>query len=40
MIGSSTKRFRSEGRGCGQGDIRFMLELKNLGSKCADLNAL
>lgn len=27
-------------RGCGLGDIRFMLEAKNLGGKCADLNAL
>lgn len=27
-------------RGCGQGDIRFMLETKDLGGKCADLNAL
>jgi len=27
-------------RGCGTGDIRFMLETKNLGGKCADLNAL
>jgi transglutaminase-like putative cysteine protease len=27
-------------RGCGLGDIRFMLETKNLGGKCADLNAL
>jgi transglutaminase-like putative cysteine protease len=27
-------------RGCGLGDIRFMLESKNLGGKCADLNAL
>jgi transglutaminase-like putative cysteine protease len=27
-------------RGCGFGDIRFMLESKNLGGKCADLNAL
>ena len=27
-------------RGCGRGDIRFMLESKNLGGKCADLNAL
>ena len=26
--------------GCGIGDIRFMLESKNLGGKCADLNAL
>jgi transglutaminase-like putative cysteine protease len=26
--------------GCGTGDIRFMLESKNLGGKCADLNAL
>jgi transglutaminase-like putative cysteine protease len=27
-------------RGCGLGDIRTMLETKNLGGKCADLNAL
>jgi transglutaminase-like putative cysteine protease len=27
-------------RGCGVGDIRFMLESKSLGGKCADLNAL
>src|SRR6266850_4102350 len=27
-------------RGCGVGDIRFMLEFKDLGGKCADLNAL
>src|SRR6202007_3018510 len=27
-------------RGCGTGDIRFMLESKNLSGKCADLNAL
>jgi transglutaminase-like putative cysteine protease len=27
-------------RGCGIGDIRFMLESKNLGGKCAHLNAL
>jgi transglutaminase-like putative cysteine protease len=27
-------------RGCGLGDIKFMLESKNLGGKCADLNAL
>ena len=27
-------------RGCGTGDIRYMLESKNLGGKCADLNAL
>ena len=27
-------------RGCGVGDIRFMLETKDLGGKCADLNAL
>jgi transglutaminase-like putative cysteine protease len=27
-------------RGCGLGDIRFMLESKNLSGKCADLNAL
>jgi transglutaminase-like putative cysteine protease len=27
-------------RGCGTGDIRFMLETKDLNGKCADLNAL
>ena len=27
-------------RGCGLGDIRFMLDSKDLGGKCADLNAL
>lgn len=27
-------------RGCGAGDILFMLETKDLGGKCADLNAL
>ena len=27
-------------RGCGVGDIKSMLEAKNLGGKCADLNAL
>jgi transglutaminase-like putative cysteine protease len=27
-------------RGCGNGDIRFMLESKDFGGKCADLNAL
>ncbi len=27
-------------RGCGIGDIRFMLESGDLGGKCADLNAL
>jgi transglutaminase-like putative cysteine protease len=27
-------------RGCGVGDIHFMLESKDLGGKCADLNAL
>jgi transglutaminase-like putative cysteine protease len=27
-------------RGCGMGDIRFMLESRDLGGKCADLNAL
>ena len=27
-------------RGCGRGDIRFMLEAGDLGGKCADLNAL
>ena len=30
----------SKTRGCGNGDIRFMLETKDLGGKCADLNAL
>jgi transglutaminase-like putative cysteine protease len=27
-------------RGCGVGDIRYMLESKDLGGKCADINAL
>src|SRR5262249_54478080 len=27
-------------RGCGTGDIRFMLESGDLGGKCADLNSL
>lgn len=27
-------------RGCGTGDIKYMLETKNLSGKCADLNAL
>jgi transglutaminase-like putative cysteine protease len=27
-------------RGCGRGDIRFMLESGDLGGKCADINAL
>lgn len=27
-------------RGCGAGDIRYMLDAKDLGGKCADLNAL
>ena len=27
-------------RGCGVGDIKYLLETKNLGGKCADLNAL
>ena len=27
-------------RGCGVGDIKYMLESKNFGGKCADLNAL
>ena len=36
-----TNTFRSpKTRGCGLGDIRFMLETKDLGGKCADLNAL
>jgi transglutaminase-like putative cysteine protease len=35
------KTFRNpKTRGCGVGDIRFMLESKDLGGKCADLNAL
>jgi transglutaminase-like putative cysteine protease len=29
-----------EVKGCGTGDIRWMLETKNLSGKCADLNAL
>jgi transglutaminase-like putative cysteine protease len=36
-----TNTFRNpKTRGCGLGDIRFMLEAKDLGGKCADLNAL
>jgi transglutaminase-like putative cysteine protease len=27
-------------RGCGRGDIRFMLESGDMGGKCADINAL
>jgi transglutaminase-like putative cysteine protease len=27
-------------RGCGNGDVKFMLESKDFGGKCADLNAL
>jgi transglutaminase-like putative cysteine protease len=27
-------------KGCGKGDIRYMLESKNMGGKCADINAL
>src|SRR5262245_2362626 len=27
-------------RGCGRGDIRYMLESGNMGGKCADINAL
>src|SRR5439155_17795204 len=27
-------------RGCGLGDIRFMLETKSFGGKCADINGL
>jgi transglutaminase-like putative cysteine protease len=35
------KTFRNpKTRGCGAGDIRYMLEAKDLGGKCADLNAL
>jgi transglutaminase-like putative cysteine protease len=35
------KTFRNpKTRGCGVGDIRFMLESGDLGGKCADLNAL
>ena len=35
------KTFRNpKTRGCGLGDIRFMLETQDLGGKCADLNAL
>ena len=30
----------SKTRGCGNGDIRFMLETRDLSGKCADLNAL
>jgi transglutaminase-like putative cysteine protease len=37
-----TKLLPTDGivKGCGIGDIRFMLESKDLGGKCADLNAL
>jgi transglutaminase-like putative cysteine protease len=38
-ICSNTHRDPST-RGCGVGDIKFMLESGNLGGKCADLNAL
>jgi transglutaminase-like putative cysteine protease len=31
---------RSETRGCGLGDIAFMLETGDLGGKCADINSL
>jgi transglutaminase-like putative cysteine protease len=35
------KTFRNpKTRGCGVGDIRFMLESRDMGGKCADLNAL
>lgn len=27
-------------KGCGEGDIKFMLETNNLGGKCADINAV
>jgi transglutaminase-like putative cysteine protease len=27
-------------KGCGRGDIRYMLESRNMGGKCADINAL
>lgn len=27
-------------RGCGQGDVKLMLETNNLGGKCADINAV
>ena len=27
-------------RGCGEGDVKMMLETNNLGGKCADLNAV
>jgi transglutaminase-like putative cysteine protease len=36
-----TNTFRNpKTRGCGFGDIRYMLEAQDLGGKCADLNAL
>jgi len=36
-----TNTFRNpKTRGCGLGDIRYMLEAQDLGGKCADLNAL
>ena len=31
---------KAETRGCGLGNIRFLLESRDLGGKCADLNAL
>ena len=30
---------RSKVRGCGVGDVKFMLENKSFGGKCGDLNA-
>ena len=30
----------SKTRGCGQGDVKLMLETNNLGGKCADINAV
>ncbi len=38
MVVNTTRN--PETRGCGTGDIRFMLESRDLGGKCADLNAL
>jgi transglutaminase-like putative cysteine protease len=38
IVGNTSRNPKT--RGCGVGDIRFMLESKDLGGKCADLNAL
>jgi hypothetical protein len=39
-ITSGARSDLEKARGCGVGNIRFMLESKGLGGKCADLNAL